>query len=223
MLQVKPGQNTTQTLTISNQTVAQVVFELQAFDVVVREGKRVFVPAGETEGGIAETAVFTPRMLMLEPGEAGSVRVTVTVPERPAVRAIVALFQGKTVVAINRGVGMVGSLGSLVTFTLSNQFHVESQPLAIMNVTASENLSLSERVTNTGSEPVIPKGALAILNSAGILVGKVPIAPQRLLPGEQLDFKVNYPTPLKPGQYRALMSLKHEGGMFTNSLDFVLP
>jgi hypothetical protein len=223
MLRAKPGQGTTQTLTISNQTSGQFGFALTAFDVVVRDGVRTFVPAGETAGGIAQTAVFSPRTLVLGPGESGVVRVTVTVPEKPSVRAIVALFQGQTVVSVQGGVGVTGSLGSLITFTLSNQFQVDSLPLGIVNATASENLSLSERLINNGSEPVIPKGTLAIVGSGGELIGKVPIAPQRLLPGEQRDFTVAYPTALKPGKYRALISLKHEGGLLTRSLDFVLP
>ncbi|MFY9559840.1 MAG: hypothetical protein WAQ52_06375 [Terriglobales bacterium] len=223
MLQAKPGQSTTQTLTVSNQTAGQFAFELDALDVVVRDGKRVFVPAGETVDGIARTAVFSPRTLLLGPGEHGMVRVTVTVPDRPVVRAIVALFQGKSVVAINQGVGMTGSLGALITFTLSKQFRVDSLPLGMMNATASENLSLTETLINSGSEPVIPKGTLAIVGSSGALIGKVPIAAQRLLPGEQLDFTATYPAPLKPGKYRALISLKHEGGLLTRSLDFLLP
>ncbi len=223
MLRAKPGQSTTQTLTISNQTAGQFGFAVRAFDVVVRDGKRVFVPAGETAGGIAQTAVFSPRTLTLGPGESGAVRVTVTVPEKPSVRAIVAMFQGQTAVAVQGGVGVTGSLGTLVTFTLSNQFQVDSLPLGVVNAGASENLALSERLINSGSEPVIPKGTLAILSSGGALIGKVPIASQRLLPGEQLDFNFAYSTALKPGKYRALISLKHEGGLLTKSLDFVLP
>jgi hypothetical protein len=223
MLRAKPGQSTTQTLTVSNQTTAPFSFELKAFDVVVGDGKRSFVPAGETPGGIAQTAIFSPRTLTLKAGESGTVRVIVTVPPEPTVRAIVAMFQGKTLVGTEGGVGVTGSLGTLVTFTLSNHFQVDCLPLGFVDTTAAESLSLSERLTNSGSEPVIPKGTLAIIDSTGGLVGKVPIAPQRLLPGEQLDFKVIYPTTLKPGKYRALLSLKHEGGLLTKSLDFVLP
>src|SRR5580698_10010230 len=42
----KMGQSYTQTLTITNQTEQELVFEMIAEDVVVRDGKRVFVAAG---------------------------------------------------------------------------------------------------------------------------------------------------------------------------------
>src|ERR1041384_5232350 len=42
------GQGLTQTLTLSNQTGRDFAFDLVAEDVVIKDGKRVFVPAGET-------------------------------------------------------------------------------------------------------------------------------------------------------------------------------
>src|SRR5215469_6581852 len=52
------GQGLTQTLTLSNQTSAEFVFDLVAEDVVVKNGQRVYVPAGETPRSIAPIAVF---------------------------------------------------------------------------------------------------------------------------------------------------------------------
>src|SRR2546425_7579099 len=42
------GQGLTQELTLTNQTGRDFAFELLAEDVVIKDGKRVFVPAGET-------------------------------------------------------------------------------------------------------------------------------------------------------------------------------
>ena len=55
----KLGQSTTQTLTLTNRTDQELVFEMIAEDVIVKDGKRIFVAAGETPGGIAFTAVFS--------------------------------------------------------------------------------------------------------------------------------------------------------------------
>jgi hypothetical protein len=221
-IQAAPGQSTTQKMTISNQTAGPIAFDLEAYDVLVQEGKRVFVRAGETPGGIAKSMVFVPSSLTLQAGESATVRATVTVPPNPTVRAVVALFQGKSTLAMSGGVGMTGSLGTLVTFTVSKQFHVESLPMALLRA-SSESLKITEHLSNTGSEPVVPKGTLALVNSSGTLVGKVPIAPQRLLPGEAIDFSAEYLRPLKPGKYRALISMKDEAGLITASSEFVVP
>lgn len=42
----------------------------------------------------------------------------------------------------------------------------------------------------------------------------------RLLPGERLQFKAGYPSALKPGKYRAMMTLEHDGTVLTTSSDF---
>src|SRR5580698_5671168 len=55
----KPWQTFSQDLTLSNNTIQELAFQMEARDVVVRDGKRVFLPAGEVEGGIARYAVFT--------------------------------------------------------------------------------------------------------------------------------------------------------------------
>jgi hypothetical protein len=223
MLEARSGQTATQTFTVDNHTPGRFSFELAALDVVVRNGTRTFVDAGETSGGIAQTAVFTPRFISLEPGQSASVLMTVTVPESPQSRAIVAMFRGTTAVAFRGGIAITGSIGALVTFTLSKQFHIENSAGGEVRVSSGKRLSLSQPLVNNGAEPVVPKGIVAILNAAGTLVGKIPVTGQRLLPGEKGEFKAEYPTPLNPGKYRALTSLKYEGGVFNTSADFVVP
>src|SRR5580692_8863380 len=60
MVRGKPGESTTQTLTIVNHTAVEIGFHLSTEDVVVRDGKRSFVPAGQIANGIAAGAVATP-------------------------------------------------------------------------------------------------------------------------------------------------------------------
>ncbi len=50
------GQGLTQTLTLTNQTARDFAFEMVAEDVIIKDGKRVFVPAGETPNSIAASA-----------------------------------------------------------------------------------------------------------------------------------------------------------------------
>src|SRR5437899_631069 len=85
-VKAQPGASNTQVMTMTNLTSAKFRFVLEALDVVTRDGKRVFVPTGETEGGIACSAVFDPPAIELNPGEAGQVKVTLTIPAQPKVR-----------------------------------------------------------------------------------------------------------------------------------------
>lgn len=220
MVQAQPGQSTTQDVTISNLTPREFGFALEAMDVAVRDGKRVFVPAGDLPGSIARTAVFSPASFVLEPGNSATVHVTVTVPDNPPARAIVAIFRSNTKVQGKDGFAITASLGALMTFTLSQKLQIEGSALQFDGVTQGDDLTISQWVTNTGSEPVVSSGVVAILNSTGKLVGKARVEAMRLLPGERLQYKAEYPSALKPGKYRALMTLEHDGTVLTTSSDF---
>src|ERR1051326_4849641 len=69
------GQGLTQTLTLTNQTARDFAFEMVAEDVLVKDGKRVFVPAGETPNSIAATAVFNQKTVLVKPFSSASVDV----------------------------------------------------------------------------------------------------------------------------------------------------
>jgi hypothetical protein len=219
-VQTQPGQSATYDVTLSNLTPTELGFQLEAMDVDVRDGKRVFVPAGELPGSIARTAVFSPDSVLVEPGNFATVHVTVTVPDNPGARAIVAIFRSHTKMLGQNGLMFTASLGTLMTFTLSNKLQIETAAMQFDGTSQGDDLTISEWVTNTGTEPVIPSGVVAILNSTGKLVGKVPVEAMRLLPGERLQFKAAYPAALKPGKYRALMTLEHDGTVLTTSSDF---
>lgn len=211
MLKGQPGQSTTQKLTLSNLADREFSFDLVAEDVVVRDGRRFFVPAGETPRGIAATAVFNPKSVTIKPHDSASSDVTFTVPAETGVRAVVAIFRSNTRLQVNGGVGMTASLGTLLTFTLSNNFAVEGTPIEVQPQTPTANASFRSWLTNVGTEPVIPEGVVAVLTDAGKLVGKAVFQSQRLLPGERLAFAADYPSQLAPGRYRLVASLQYEG------------
>ena len=58
-----------------------------AEDVVVKDGKRVFVPAGETPDGIAASAVFSQKSVLVKAFSSASVDLRVTLPPQTSVRA----------------------------------------------------------------------------------------------------------------------------------------
>jgi len=223
LVRCKFGQSYTQILTLANQTQQNFVFEMVAQDVVVRDGKRGFVPAGETARGIAETATFSQKQGVVKPGQSASVGVTFTVPPETSLRAVVALFRGLNEFSSRGPVMMTASLGTLFTFTVSENFQVEGSSVTVSAQSATTNLGITQVLTNSGSEPVIAGGVAALLNETGTLVGKALFEEQRLLPGEQLTFRAEYPRELKTGRYRVFASFRYEDKVITNSRDFTVP
>jgi hypothetical protein len=222
----QPGQAHKQTLRLTNHTARELVFKLEAQDVVAEEGQRTFAAAGERPGSIAATAVFSPKEIVIAPGAVGIADVTITMPAGSPIRGVAAIFRGQTVVGNQRGVAMTASLGSLITFTLSGDTRIEAGTPEVTAQTETSNLAVVEWVTNVGAEPVVASGAAALLDAAGALVGKVPVEAQRLMPGERLAFKAEYPALLAPGRYRAILSLEyddHARKVLTRTAEFAVP
>jgi hypothetical protein len=218
------GQGLTQTLTLTNQTGREFAFELVAEDVVVKDGKRVFVPAGETPDGIAATAVFSQKLVLVKAFSSAAVDLRVTLPPQTSVRALVAMFRGTDKLPTSSGaVGMTASLGTLITFNLSENIKLEQEVAHVTPASASANMSITQFIANKGTEPALPEGAAAVINAKGALVGKATFSPQRLLPGERIEFTADYPDQLQPGDYRVLCSFQFEGKTLTNSTDFKVP
>ena len=215
------GQGLTQTLTLSNNTSAEFAFELEAQDVVVQEGKRVFVAAGETPSGIAATAVFSQKQVVVKPFSTANVDVRLTIPAETKIRAIVAVFRGTNrLPTSSSAVGMTASLGALITFNLTDNVKLEPEAVRIIPATETSNLTVSEWVKNVGTEPVVPDGLAVVLNGKGSLVSKMPFQQQRLLPGERLEFTAEYPDQLQPGEYKAMCTFQFEGKTLTNDAAF---
>jgi hypothetical protein len=223
MVHCKPGQGTTQTLTISNNTNAEVRFNLETQDVVVSEGKRSFSPAGLIANGIAATSVMFPTSVAVKAGEDATVQVTFTLPPETTQRAVVTFFRGILTPQSDGVVGLGASLGALITFNLSTDFKLESGLLEASLQSPEANAILSQELHNTGTEPVVAKGVIVILDASGKRVAKAPFKTQRLLPGERVIFTATNPAQLAPGHYRTLSSFEFERRVFTSAGEFTVP
>lgn len=215
------GQGLTQTLSLTNNTPNEFVFDMQAQDVIVQDGRRVYVAAGETETSIAATAVFSQKQVIAKPYSTVTVDVRLTIPAKTQIRGIVALFHGTNrLPTSNSAVGMTASLGALITFNLTDNVQLLPENVRVIPAGENSNLTISQWITNIGTEPVLPEGALALLGVKGNLVGKVPFPTQRLMPGERLEFSVEYPEQLDPGEYKAMCSFQFEGKTLTSDSSF---
>jgi hypothetical protein len=223
MVRAKPGDSTTQTLTIINHTASDIDFHLTTEDVVVRDGKRTMVPAGQVANGIAAGAVASPASVAVAAGGEASVQVTFTLPPETVQRAVVTFFRGGIAAPGDGAVGLAASLGTLVTFNVSTNYAVDIGPVQASLQTLAQNVILSEELRNSGSEPVIPKGVIVVLNASGKRVSKASFPGQRLLPGERLMFAATNPAHLAPGHYRTLSSFEFERKIITSAGEFTIP
>lgn len=215
------GQSTKQRLVLVNNTSRDFAFDLVAQDVVVRDGKRTFVSAGEVAGSIAATAVFSQKQIVAHPGETVAVDVTLTLPEEAQHRGVVALFKGTTKV-MNGSVPMYASIGTLLTFATSDSISMDAAPLEIAPQTATKNLSIKEACLNNGSEPLVARGAAAIVDKDGALVGRIALEPRRLFPMEKTTISGEYAGELPAGRYRVLLSFDLGAETLTRSAEVVV-
>ena len=222
MLKAQPGQSTTQSFTITNELGSELQFDVSIEDVAVVDGKRVSLKAGQTPNGIAANAIAAPASVLVKPGHNASVNVTITIPPGTQQRAVIVYFRGKVPATSGSSVAMGASLGTLVTFNLSDACNLESGPMSASTQTATANVVLSQELRNSGSEPIVPKGTVAILNDSGKLVGKATFDAQRLLPGERLVFAATNPMALRPGHYRAVSSFQYEGKVLSSAGEFTV-
>ncbi len=221
MLRGEAGQSTTQRMLLTNGTSRAFSFELIAEDVVVRNGKRFLVPAGETAGSIAATAVFSQRVVTIPAGATARVDVTLTIPPQTTIRAITALFHGKD--KIMRGnTAMTASIGTLMTFALSDSLAVDAGAPAVTPQSATSNAAFSQPFVNHGTEPFVAKGIAAILDANGTLVGKAPLESRRVLPGEQVSLHGEFAGELARGKYRVLLTCDAGGKVITRSAELVV-
>jgi hypothetical protein len=87
---------------------------------------------------------------------------------------------------------------------------------------AASNLRFEQTFVNSGSEPLVLRGMTVILDAAGAMVGKVPAAPHRLLPGERASLRSEYPGELARGRYRAVATYEFEGRALTRGAEFTV-
>jgi hypothetical protein len=200
------GQSVTRSMTLRNDAEVVLEFELEARDVVVRDGTRVEIEAGELPDSIAASAVFSRARVAVPPHASATVELTLTLPVSTRHRAVVVYFRGTRPVHAGRQQALL-SLGTLFTFEVSDTSSIRADALELQPPSDSADLSLLTRVRNEGSEPAIPGGVAAILDAGGRLVGKVALPSRRLLPGESATFRAEYPGELRPGRYQVVVTL----------------
>jgi len=216
------GQSVTQTLTLQNDSTVPLEFEIIAQDVVVRDGKRVFVEAGQLPGSVAASAVINPTRVRAEPGQSASAQVMFTLPPDMKHRAVVATFKGVTALDSGAGPKATTSLSALFTFKVSEQVSLVGR-LDARPPSGSSNATFASTLTNDGTEPVVPTGALAVMDSQGRMVGRASFSSRRFLPGESDTLIAEYAADLDSGSYRAIATFDIDGKPLTLIAPLLVP
>jgi hypothetical protein len=108
-----------------------------------------------------------------------------------------------------------------MTFALSDRATATATPVSVRPPTRTTNLSISQQLVNSGTEPVLARGVLAIVNPAGALVAKQALPARRILPGENFDVRSDYGGELAPGHYRAFVTYDVQNSKsITSSAEF---
>ncbi|PYP87674.1 MAG: hypothetical protein DMG65_16520 [Candidatus Angelobacter sp. Gp1-AA117] len=221
-LKGRAGQTSTQNFKVSNLTDSVYVFKVEVTDVLVENGKRTFITAGQTSGSIAALAVVPVNHVELQPGQATVVPVIFVLPVETDIRAVAVFFRGQPAQS-PQGPRVQLNLGTVVDFSTSDNVKLDIVTPQVAPPTATTNTTVTQELANIGPEPVIVRGVAAIVNQPGKLVGRAVFEQKRLLPGERNSLHANYAGTLPPGKYRVLCSLEYAGKAVTRTTEFSVP
>jgi len=195
-------------ISVTNGTASALRFVIDVQDVVIRDGRRTFEPAGVTSGSIAATAVADPPELILESGESGSAVVELRVPSATTVRAVAIFFRSRMSNGGPYGAAVGLNLASLVTFHLDGHSELSRRDLRIQ--ATATGLIFTQTVSNEGEEPLFAEGFVALIDGRGQVRDRVELVRTRLLPGEIAELRGESLPQILPGSYRAVATVACE-------------
>lgn len=111
----KPGQTTSHSLVIQNGTSFEFTFEVEARDLVIRNGRQVFLTAGELPDSVAANLLLAPRSVNVKAMRTASVVVRLTAPSQTQVRGVLITLKGFNRIPVGADSVMTASLGTLIS------------------------------------------------------------------------------------------------------------
>lgn len=201
------GSAATRVMTVKNEAdvVRQIEIYVADFDRD-RTGEHRFLAAGEHERSCAGRLEVFPDQLVLDPGEAADVRITM----QPAARTCWSVVFAETVEGDEKGLRVGRRIGAKVF----GHGHGADEDVAVDAVEASpagDSVDVRFTVENTGGLPVRPEGTVEIRTLTGEVVGRRDLRPFGVLPGHGRDVEVTVPASLGPERYLAVPILDTGG------------
>jgi len=218
---IKAGASYTQRFTLTNSTNERLRFRCSSNDMWYDEqNRRITARAGTMPRSASLWIQFTPSFVIVEPNSSSVVTATITVPQnatgsfytvpvfeatpedKPIWRAA-AVEWSKASISIR-----FQALMALTTET-GSEYNVEIMGSKILPPTATSELELSLDLRNRGSAHAKVRGAFAILDPSGQLVGRGTIDEKRLLPSQRNFVKSKWAGVLIPGGYTCVVTLSY--------------
>lgn len=217
---IKPGASHTQTFTITNGTDARLRFRASVADVWFDErNNRLNGRAGTLPRSAALWIQFAPPEIVVEPHSSAVVKAVITVPSSAtgsfyAVPVFEGMSAGKSAPAVQTNVS-TASIGvkfrglMMLTTEAGAEYNVEIINGKISPPTASTGLELELDLRNRGTAHAKVRGAFALLDAAGALVGRGGIEEKRFLPTQRSFVTSRWAGELPPGRYVVVVTLSY--------------
>jgi hypothetical protein len=235
---VTRGTNYTQTFTIFNNTGTRLRFECSAEDMWYDvDNKRVSGRAGTLPRSASLWVLFSPAEVIVEAHSSSKVVANVSVPASAAGGYYtVPVFKSMPADARPEGVlqaesnSATASIGVrfllLMMFTTvsASEYNVEVMGGRITPPTASAELSMELDVFNRSTTHVNLRGAFALLDASGRLVGRGTIPTRRYLPNQRNVIGSGWSGELPPGMYTSVITLSYDRvGLSPATIVYELP
>lgn len=235
---VKRGASYTKIFTLTNNTGTRLRFKCSVSDMWYDEfNRRVSGRAGTLTRSASLWTQFFPNEIVIEPHSSGTVKAIITVPQTAAGSYYtVPIFEGlpaDPVVVATSPIpkrSAIASIGirflGLMMFTTTDaaEYSVEIVSGQITAPSASAELAIQLDVNNRGTAHVRMRGAFAILNSSGGLVGRGAIPEKRYLPGQRIMLRAGWAGLLPAGKYTTVVTLSYDRvGLEPSTLIYELP
>lgn len=215
---IKRGASYTQKFTLTNNTDTPLRFRCSISDIWYDEqNNRLNGRAGTLPRSASLWIQFSPSELIVEPNSSGVVKAVITVPQGAtgsfySVPVFEAMPVTKSVTQIKVSTATIGVRFRglmMLTTTEGSEYNVEIMGGKIQPPTASSELELNLDLRNRGTAHAKVRGAFAILNASGALVGRGNIEEKRFLPSQRNLIKGKWAGELPPGKYICIVTLSY--------------
>jgi hypothetical protein len=221
---VTRGTTYSQKFTLVNDTGTRLRLKCSLADMWYDENnRRVAGLAGTSQRSASLWIQFSHEELIVEAHSSGSVNALVTVPRNAAgsyysvpvfeampADPIVAKATLAKVSTANARIGLRFNALMMLTTLDAAEYNLEIVGGRITAPTASTELALELDLRNRGNTHVSVRGAFAILNSYGVLVGRGSIKEKTFLPEQKNILPAGWAGDLPPGSYTSVITLSYD-------------